>query len=402
MYRLNLRGRMARCCCQWLFGACLGVGAFILPVQAQPVLNHQTQTDVLQWLAQYQPDSLHAGKRIAFSNLINELNLNRVVFVGEIHDRYDHHLTQLAVLQALHQRNPRLAIGVEWFQQSFQPVINDYLAGKIDEETLLRCTEYFDRWRYDYRMLRPIMQYAKDHHLAVIALNAPSEITRKVSRQGIAALTANERAQLPANITPPDQAYRSRLEKIFAEHFGKKQQLDNFLQVQRIWDETMAHNVTRFLDANPAWRMVVFAGAGHVSNDAGIPSDVQASKPQMRLATVLSMDARDMEKNTVDYAVLTSPLSLPPTGKLGVWLETKGKRVIIGDMARNSAVRKVGVRKGDRILTIDGIAIRNAADLSLELSGTKPGQVVKLVIEREAKEKDINTNKQLAYDVTLQ
>ena len=54
------------------------------------------------------------------TSLSETLAQNRVVFVGEMHDRYDHHLNQLAVLQALHQKNPNIAIGVEWFQQPFQ------------------------------------------------------------------------------------------------------------------------------------------------------------------------------------------------------------------------------------------------------------------------------------------
>ena len=359
-------------------------------------LEHKTQTDVLQWVDQFQPNSLKAGKGLAFPALIDELNLNRVVYVGEIHDRYDHHLTQLAILKALHQRNPRLAIGVEWFQQSFQGVVNDFLAGKIDEETLLRRTEYFDRWRYDYRMLRPIMEYAKANQLPVIALNAPSELTRKVSKNGLEALNTSERAQLPQRITPPDDAYRSRLEKIFTTHANtEKKQLDDFMMVQRIWDETMAQNITRFLNPNPAWRMVVFSGSGHISYDAGIPKDVVQQLPQIRQATVISSDARDVERDMVDYAVLTRPLSLPPTGKLGVWLENKGKSVVIGEMAKNSAARKAGLQTGDKILTLDGIAIHNTADLTLELAQTQPEQVVKVVIERKGKEKP------QAYDVML-
>lgn len=382
---------------QWLRAGFISL-SFCLStaVLAATPLAHKTQEDVLQWVDQFQPNSLKAGKGLTFSALIDELNLNRVVYVGEIHDRYDHHLTQLAILKALHQRNPRLAIGVEWFQQSFQGVVNDFLAGKIDEETLLRRTEYFERWRYDYRMLRPIMEYAKANQLPVIALNAPSELTRKVSKDGLEALNVAERAQLPKRITPPDDAYRSRLEKIFTTHAtSEKKQLNNFMMVQRIWDETMAQNITRFLNPNPAWRMVVFSGSGHISYDAGIPQDVAQQLPQIRQATVISSDARDVERDMVDYAVLTRPWSLPPTGKLGVWLENKGKSVVIGEMAKNSAARKAGLQTGDKILTLDGVTIHSTADLTLELAQTQPGQVVKMAIERKGKEKP------QAYDVTL-
>ena len=106
----------------------------LLAGQAQAaVLEHTSQQQVLDWLTTYQPAAMAGNKKLSFPAFMDELDQNRVIFVGEIHDRYDHHLTQLAILQALHHKNPRLAIGVEWFQQSFQPVINEFLAVKFDE-----------------------------------------------------------------------------------------------------------------------------------------------------------------------------------------------------------------------------------------------------------------------------
>ncbi len=123
-------------------------------VMAAPV-EHANLADALAYV----------GKHPIAAPLLDSLDKNRVVFVGEAHDRYDHHLNQLAVLQALHQRNPNIAMGVEWFQQPFQVAVNDFLAGKISEAELLRRTEYFERWGYDYRQLRPIMEYAKANHI---------------------------------------------------------------------------------------------------------------------------------------------------------------------------------------------------------------------------------------------
>ena len=44
----------------------------------------------------------------------------RVILVGESHTRWDHHLVQLEILKLLYQKSPKLAIGVEWFQQPYQ------------------------------------------------------------------------------------------------------------------------------------------------------------------------------------------------------------------------------------------------------------------------------------------
>jgi uncharacterized iron-regulated protein len=102
------------------------------------------------------------GDGRSFDQLLSALDGKRVIFVGESHDRYDHHLNQLAVIRGLHERGADLAIGTEFFQEPFQPDLDEYVAGRIDEKTLLRKTEYFERWRFDYRLYRDIVTYARD------------------------------------------------------------------------------------------------------------------------------------------------------------------------------------------------------------------------------------------------
>ena len=75
--------------------------------------------------------------------LIDRLSDKRVVFVGEQHDRYEDHLNQLAVVAGLHEKGRDLAIGMEFFQQPFQPHLDAFVAGEIEEKELLRRTAYF-------------------------------------------------------------------------------------------------------------------------------------------------------------------------------------------------------------------------------------------------------------------
>ena len=83
------------------------------------------------------------------------LESKRVIFIGETHDRYDHHVNQLAILKRLYQLDPNLAIGVEYLQQRVQPQVDDYIAGKITEQEFLRAAEYYQSWGYDTASTRP-------------------------------------------------------------------------------------------------------------------------------------------------------------------------------------------------------------------------------------------------------
>lgn len=356
-------------------------------------LAHKTQADVLTYLDSYQPEVVSAKRELPFKRLIAELEDKQVVFVGEQHDRYDHHLNQLAILRALHQQNPKLAIGLEWFQQPFQSVLDNYLSGNIDEVELLQQSGYYERWRYDYRLLRPIMEYAREHKLPLIALNAPRELTAKVSEQGLDALSKAERTQLPQTIHPAQADYQNYLESVFKKHMRGQADATNFVLVQRIWDETMAMNIVNHLQANPEQRMVVFAGSGHLG-PAAIPGDVARSIAKEKLATLHSVERENIEPGSFDYLLISTEKKLPPTGKLGVWLDDQPGQVGVLRLAENGAAGKAGLQKGDRFVSIDAQNISSMVQLLSLLSQRYPGDEIEVLIERD--------NKQLKYVFPLQ
>lgn len=272
------------------------------------VIQPYNAVSLQQHLKTFTPNSIGTKTELTFPQLVEQLSTARTVFVGEVHDRYDHHLVQLKLLQSLHQANPNIAIGVEWFQQPYQWVLNRYINGTLNEAQLLKKSEYKRRWQYNYALLRPILQYAKQHKIPIIALNAPRELTRKIAKEGINSLTSVQRAQLPAVIHPPSKAYRKRLSKVFLQHSHNKKHLDNFIKVQRVWDATMAMNIAKFLHKKPQHRMLVFAGRGHMNEGAGIPIDLARSISDK--AVVLAVGERSERIKSVDYFVLTEALKL--------------------------------------------------------------------------------------------
>ena len=122
--------------------------------------------------------------------LVTKLTDRRVIFVGESHDRYEDHLNQLAVIRGLHEQDVDLAIGMEMFQQPFQPALDAYIAGEINEEEMLRRTDYFERWRFDYRLYRPILRYAREQAVLEQARETPEG--RKLIRAETRTLTRRQ------------------------------------------------------------------------------------------------------------------------------------------------------------------------------------------------------------------
>jgi uncharacterized iron-regulated protein len=316
-------------------------------------------------------------------NLIGKLADRRVVMVGETHTRFDHHLQQLAILRGLHQRDPNIALGVEWFQLPAQPHLDDFVAGRISEAEMLERTSYFDRWRFDYRLYRPVILYAKENGIPIVALNAPVELTNRISEVGIGGLTAEEKAKVP-EIDRSNTAYADQLKEFFAQHpGGEKRSFDRFLDVQLTWDETMADTAARYLRENPGRRMVLMAGSGHIAYRWGIPDRLQRRLPDAAMATVVFDDGKDVNEKLADYLVFSPEVELPKAGLLGLYLDTTTEGVKVRSVADDSAAGAAGIKAGDLLVAVDGQPLPTYAALRMAMLNMKPGDKLHLAYQRK-------------------
>ncbi|MEO1353329.1 MAG: ChaN family lipoprotein [Cyanobacteria bacterium J06635_15] len=200
-----------------------------------------------------------------------------VMYLGERHDSADDHAAQLAIITALHQENPNLAIGMEMFQRPFQPVLDRYLSGEISEADLIEQSEYETRWGFPWEHYAPILRFAQTHQIPVLALNAPAEVTRKVAREGLDSLAGEDLQYIPpiTDIDTSNRDYQNYVKAAFGAHGSHGNfNFDNFFAAQVVWDETMAMGIAEFRQTHPDTQVVVLAGQGHVVYGYGIPERV--------------------------------------------------------------------------------------------------------------------------------
>ncbi len=314
------------------------------------------------------------------SALLPRIAGERVLYVGENHDQYAHHLVQLEVIRQLHASDPQLAIGMEMFQRPFQPILDRYIAGEIDEREMLRQSEWYRRWRFDYRLYRPLLQFAREHGIPVIALNLEAELTDRVSAVGIAGLDPAERSTLP-EVDGSDQGYSGRLREIFNQHPHREgQSFDRFTEVQLLWDEGMADRIARWLSANPQGRMVVIAGAGHLADRAGIPQRVER-RTGLHGRVLLPAGGVELTPGVADFLLFPAVASLPPAGRIGVLLGGE-EGVSIEHLLPGGGGEAAGLREGDRIVAIDGTPVAGPEDIFITLLDRGPGERVGLRYQR--------------------
>jgi uncharacterized iron-regulated protein len=231
--------------------------------------------------------------------ILQSLRSANITYLGETHDSTTDHQDQLTILQNLRQKGPKLAIGLEMFQKPFQGALDRYLAGQISETELQAQSEYQKRWGFPWENYAPLLRLAKEQRIPVIALNTPTEITRKVAKQGLASLQGDDLKYIPplAEIDRSNTAYRDRIFASYRQHqlqaTTNSKSFDRFYEAQILWDETMAAAAATFYRQNPQSRLVIIAGQAHISYGHGIPSRLRRRLSDLKTvqkSVILSSD----------------------------------------------------------------------------------------------------------------
>jgi uncharacterized iron-regulated protein len=224
---------------------------------------------------------IHSAKekrQLTFGELIDRLMEADLVCVGETHDSELDHQVQGMIIKALYARDERLGVGMEMFQRPYQKTLDRYVAGAINEETLLEDSDYRKRWGFDWGLYQGIVQFCRRNGVPLAGLNVADELRQKVSRQGYEKLSAEDKKQL-GKIDFQVKEHRAywfdKLGKMHGHGEMPEDSKERFYQVMTLWDEYMAASAARFQKERKVRRMVILAGSGHIERGFGIPDRVK-------------------------------------------------------------------------------------------------------------------------------
>jgi uncharacterized iron-regulated protein len=247
------------------------------------------------------------GKVISFEQMIGEIKKVNIVFVGELHDSAEHHRTQLDVIRALRTAGTPLAVGLEMFRAESQKDLDRWVSGSSTLEQFLPA--YYDNWRIAWPLYRDIFLYARESKTALVGLNVPQDVTRKVARKGFAALDPEDLKDLPPDIScNVDPRYMEFIKRAYSGHDIDEQAFVHFCEAQLVWDKSMAWHLIQYLRKNPSQHMIVLAGAGHAWK-RGVPGQVEQLSPKLTYKVILppipgEIDQKHISIGDADYVLL--------------------------------------------------------------------------------------------------
>jgi aminopeptidase N len=354
----------------------------------------------MRFIIEELPEGVPSNALKSFTSIVEEIAANQVIYIGEMHTSLSDHLLQLRIIEEIHKTYPNVAIGMEMFPTSSQSALDEYTRGQSDwdEHQFLRKSDYFNVWRYDYRLYRDIIRFAKDNSLALIGLNLDRNIVSQVFREGNTdGLDKDILGQLPnkRDLTLP--GYAERLALMHQVHQGGGHgngAFAGFIQAQALWDETMASNIVKYLDQHPERKLIVLAGSQHTRKDSGIPPRV-ARRVSLKQASVLNLsnlrDATELSQQ-VDYYFTSLDKQLEDSPKIGVVLAPdtyKGKSALkVIQLSPHGKAGEAGIEVGDILLTLNGVPLLDMTELRIAMLDTQEGEKIQLEVVRGSGKKE--------------
>ena len=292
------------------------------------------------------------GSKATIDELLNAASDCDVVLLGETHDDPIAHSLEAFLLISLAARREKVTLSLEMFERDVQTVLDEYLKGLVRERDLLQDCRPWANYHEDYR---PLVEFAKECGMPVIAANAPRRYVGAVGREAGVLTDPNTKwpsrheAWLPPlPLPPPSTAYLQHLQDdpavVRSDQIGLDDEFgpanhgggeedgeaptgkagerrcpyiglkgrDGLLEPMLLWDAGMAHSIAGALEADAERLVVHVCGAFHCEKRLGIAEMVSKYKPEAKQLVVVLYPDRDCHDfvpgrhgGLGDYVVLT-------------------------------------------------------------------------------------------------
>jgi len=250
---------------------------------------------------------------VSVDKIVTDLADADVLFFGEEHNDSTCHYLENKMFRALHaQYGDQLALSMEMFETDNQLALNEYLEGKIDEARLSKDARLWNNYK-DYR---PMIEYAKQNKIPVIAADPPRRYVSLVTKRGMKALDSLSKDAKKFLPPLPYDTLTGRYREKFIEIMkgGPGGNSPNIYYSQSLWDAGMSYSIYKFLKENKHKKVFHCVGGFHTEEKLGTAAQLQMRNKKLKIMNIASFSDTsfnnpDWDKfaNRGDYIILTDP-----------------------------------------------------------------------------------------------
>jgi uncharacterized iron-regulated protein len=255
----------------------------------------------------------HTKQVISIDKIVADMANADVLFFGEEHNDSACHYLENQIWRALHGRyGDKVTLSLEMIESDGQLALDEYLAAFIDESRFSKDVRLWSNYK-DYR---PMVEYAKQNKLPVLAANAPRRYVSLVSKRGMKALDSlSEDAKeflppLPYDTLPG--RYREKFIEVMQGSPGANN--PNVYYSQNLWDASMSYSIYRYLKNNRHRKVFHCVGGFHTAEKLGTAAQLQMRNRKLRILNIAAFSDKsfptpDWSKfsDQGDYIIITDP-----------------------------------------------------------------------------------------------
>jgi len=214
------------------------------------------------------------GLQIPQDAVLRAMASKSVVLLGETHDIAEIHRWQTHMCAFLHTLRPHMAVGFEMFPRRLQPVLDEWVDGKLTTAEFLVASEWDQVWGFPPEIYLPLFYFCRQQKVRMLALNCHRPLVTRVGVEGWDAIPEAERDGLtPA--APATAEYRRYLWGLGVRRSAVSGPDDpafaRFWRAQQCWDRAFACNIANALTADPGLLVIGIIGRGHLEFGHGTP-----------------------------------------------------------------------------------------------------------------------------------
>lgn len=234
------------------------------------------------------------GKEMTYAQLVDSLKVPEVVFIGEIHNCCIAHWLELQLVQSLYETHGEgLTLGAEMLEADNQLILDEYLRSDITQERFEAEARLWPNYSTDYY---PIVFFAKENRIPVVATNVPRRYANVVKHKGLSyldSLTAEARHYLPPlPIRYEEEQADHEMFSMMQMMGGKSGATQHLAQAQALKDATMGWRIAKTLRQ----RYVHLNGAYHTEQHGGIIPYLLEYRPGTTVRTVVTVRQDDIDR----------------------------------------------------------------------------------------------------------
>jgi len=349
------------------------------------------------------------------ADITHSLSKTKVVLLGEDHDNPEHHRWQLQTMSAIYALEPGMVLGFEAFPRSTQKILDQWVAGDINEKDFLEAVDWEKIWRFNKDFYMPMFHFARMNRIPMYALNVNRELVSKVGDKGWDNIPEKEREGV-SKPAEPSRDYIEVLAQVFSQHMPKhahggegeestelsekeiqeiieKPSFQRFIQGQLLWDRAMAEVFHSAVKEKGHPMIVGVLGAGHIMGNYGVPHQLN-SMGIKNIKTLMAWDGSIECQQLLDGAVdiAFGIVEIPRAEleaeeerpRLGVYLE-HNDGVLITRLVAGSVAEKTGLQVNDKVTNIAGKSVEKVSDVVKAVKATAFGTWLPMTIIRDGK-----------------